>query len=343
MYRGIFLIKEDVRIINISLKKEGLTFDGKDVLVTGGAGFLGSWICRALVEQGAKVTCLDNLASGLASNIKPLKYRDNFTFVQHDISKPIGFDKSFDLVMHLASRASPFEFERYPIQILKANTLGIWIALGIAKKHKARFFYTSTSEIYGDPDPRFVPTPESYNGNVNPIGPRSCYDEAKRAGEAYVKAYELQHKMDTRIVRIFNSYGPLMRADDIYGRVVPRFIEQALKGEPITVFGDGEQTRSFTYVSDQVEGILRLAGMEDVKGEVVNIGSNVETSIIELARIVKKVTGSESEITFLTLPKDDPKRRCPEISKAETLLNWRPKVSLEDGLRKTIAWFEAGK
>jgi UDP-glucuronate decarboxylase len=337
------LIREDVRSINISLKKDGLTFDDKEVLVTGGAGFLGSWICSVLIKQGAKVTCLDNLASGLASNIKPLKDRDNFTFVQHDISKPITFDKSFDLVMHLASRASPFEFERYPIQILKANTLGIWVGLGIAKKYKARFFYTSTSEIYGDPDSQFVPTSESYNGNVNPIGPRSCYDEAKRAGEAYVKAYELQHKMDTRIVRIFNTYVPLMRADDIYGRVVPRFIEQALKGEPITVFGDGEQTRSFTYVSDQVEGILRLASMERAKGEVVNIGNNNETSIIELARIVKKLTGSKSEITFPPLPKDDPKRRCPDIRKAEKLLDWRPRVSLEEGLRKTIAWFEAGK
>lgn len=337
------MIRKDVRSINTSLKKEGLTFDGKEVLVTGGAGFLGSWICRALVEQEAKVTCLDNLSSGLASNIKPLKDRDNFTFVQHDISNPIGFDKSFEWVMHLASRASPFEFERYPIQILKANTLGIWVALGIAKKHKARFLYTSTSEVYGDSDPRFVPTPESYNGNVNPIGPRSCYDEAKRAGEAFVKAYELQHKMDTRIVRIFNTFGPLMRADDIYGRVVPRFIEQALKGEPITVFGDGEQTRSFTYVRDQVEGILRLAALERARGEVVNIGSNVETSIIELARIVKKLTCSKSEITFLPLPKDDPRRRCPDISKAEKLLNWRPRVSLEEGLRKTIAWFEAGK
>jgi UDP-glucuronate decarboxylase len=337
------LIREDVRRINTSLKKEGLTFDGKEVLVTGGAGFLGSWICRALVAQDAKVTCLDNLASGLASNIKPLKDRDNFTFVQHDISKPIAFDKSFDLVMHLASRASPFEFEKYPIQILKANTLGIWVALGIAKKHKARFFYTSTSEIYGDPDPRFVPTPESYNGNVNPIGPRSCYDEAKRAGEAFVKAYELQHKMDTRIVRIFNTYGPLMRSGDIYGRVVPRFIEQALKNEPITVFGDGKQTRSFTYVSDQVEGILRLAGIDRAEGEVVNIGNNNETSILELARIVKKLSGSKSEITFMPLPKDDPRRRCPDIAKAENLLNWSPRVSLEEGLRKTLAWFEASK
>jgi UDP-glucuronate decarboxylase len=676
------LISEDIVTVSRELKKAGVNFEDMQILVTGGAGFLGSWICKTLVEQGARVTCLDNLSSGLALNIEELRGQSNFAFIKHDISKPLTFDKSFDLVMHLASRASPFEFERYPIQILKANTLGIWIALGIAKKHQAKFLYTSTSEVYGDPDPRFVPTPESYNGNVNPIGPRSCfsedtevltkdgwkffkgittedeimtinkggileyqkpveiiaeryvgdmirfqntvidllvtpnhrmyvregesrefnlihafesirweraemqkkgnwtgreeeyfhlppvlnnevgnidkikmddwleflgyyitegcvhvrkrgelredkkyivnrynvliaqdrkdgkrwnkikacltrlpfkfhysddhqfricnkqlalylkklgkpkerfvpvefknlskrqlrilfdslmladgstrgdtfysssyrllgdmqeillkvgmsgdiisnkrkknsvyrmhflkgkkkdfltpkyprrtverydgfvycvnvpnhvifvrrngknlfcgncYDEAKRAGEAFVKAYELQHEMDTRIVRIFNTYGPLMRADDIYGRVVPRFIEQALEGKPITVFGDGKQTRSFTYVRDQVEGILRLAAMDRVRGEVVNIGSNMETSIIELARIIKKLTRSESEITFHPLPKDDPRRRCPDITKAKTLLKWKPKVSLEEGLQKTIKWFEAGQ
>lgn len=319
------------------LEKEGISFEGKNVLVTGGAGFLGSWICDVLVHQGAKVTCVDNFASGLAKNIEHLKIK----FIEHDISKPIEFDEKFDLVMHLASRASPFEFARYPIQILKANTLGIWVALGIAKKHKARFLYTSTSEIYGDPDPRFIPTPESYNGNVNPTGPRSCYDEAKRAGEAFVKAYELQHGMDTRIVRIFNTYGPRMRAGDIYGRVVSRFIEQALNNRQITVFGDGSQTRSFTYVTDQIEGILRLAALDEAEGEVVNIGSDKETSILELAKMIKKLTNSPSEIVFQPLPKDDPRRRCPDITKAKKLLNWKPRVSLEEGLRKTIAWHEA--
>ncbi|MBI5253766.1 MAG: SDR family oxidoreductase [Euryarchaeota archaeon] len=319
------------------LKKEGISFEGKNVLVTGGAGFLGSWICDVLVHQGAKVTCVDNFASGLAKNIEHLKIK----FIEHDISKPIEFDEKFDLVMHLASRASPFEFARYPIQILKANTLGIWVALGIAKKHKARFLYTSTSEIYGDPDPRFIPTPESYNGNVNPTGPRSCYDEAKRAGEAFVKAYELQHGMDTRIVRIFNTYGPRMRAGDIYGRVVSRFIEQALSGKPITVFGGGSQTRSFTYVTDEIEGILRLAALDEAEGEVVNIGSDKETSILELAKMIKKLTNSPSEIVFQPLPKDDPRRRCPDITKAKKLLKWKPGVSLEEGLRKTIAWYEA--
>lgn len=312
----------------------------KEVLITGGAGFLGSYMCEALIESDAKVTCIDNLASGLASNIAHLKDNENFRFIEHDISKQMNFESKFDLVMHMASRASPFEFEKYPIQILKANTLGIWIALGIAKKHGARFVYTSTSEVYGDPDPRFIPTPETYNGNVNPIGPRSCYDEAKRAGEAFVIAYKQQHGMDTRMVRIFNTYGPRMRAEDIYGRAVPRFIDQALKGEDITVFGDGSQTRSFTYVSDQVNGLLRLATMDKARGEVINIGNDKETTILELANLIKKLTDSSSEITFHELPTDDPKRRCPNISKAKKILGWEPKVSLKEGLKDTIEWFK---
>ena len=331
----------EIQKISSALEKEGISFKGKNVLVTGGAGFLGSWICDVLVGQGASVTCLDNFASGLVKNIRHLRHLQNFKFVEHDISKPIEFDEKFDLIMHLASRASPFEFARYPIQILKANTLGIWVALGIAKKYRARFLYTSTSEIYGDPDPRFIPTPESYNGNVNPTGPRSCYDEAKRAGEAFVKAYELQHGMDTRIVRIFNTYGPRLRADDIYGRVISRFISQALGNKPITVFGDGSQTRSFAYVTDQIEGVLRLAALDEAEGEVVNIGSDKEASILELAKMIKKLTNSPSEIVFQPLPKDDPKRRCPDISKARKLLKWKPKVSLEEGLRKTIAWYKS--
>jgi|TARA_B100001964_G_scaffold244163_1_gene324545 UDP-glucuronate decarboxylase len=333
----------DINNINSHLNKSRINFHGKKILITGGAGFLGSWISKVLVEQSAIVTCIDNLASGLASNIELLKKNDNFTFLQHDISTPLNLNKDFDIVMHLASRASPFEFEKYPIQILKANTLGIWIALGIAKKQNARFLYTSTSEVYGDPDPNFIPTLESYFGNVNPIGPRSCYDESKRAGEAYVKAYALQHGIDTRIVRIFNTYGPFMRSDDIYGRVVPRFIEQALTGEPITVFGDGNQTRSFIFVSDQVEGILRLAGMNNLNGEVVNIGNNIETRIIDLARIIKEIIGSDSDIVYSPIPEDDPKRRCPDISKAKKLLNWQPNISLNDGLNKTILWFKSGR
>ena len=312
--------------------------EGTNVLVTGGAGFLGSWICEVLVEQGAKVICLDNLASGLKSNISHLMDKDNFKFVQHDITKPIFFDEPIDVVMYLASRASPFEFEKYPIQILKANTLGIWVALGIAKKHDARFLYTSTSEIYGCAEE--IPTTEDYRGNVNPVGPRSCYDEAKRCGESYVIAYKMQHGLDTRIARIFNTYGPRMRAEGVYGRVIPRFIEQALSNKPITIFGDGSQTRSFCYVTDQVEGLLKLAFLDEAKGEVVNIGSDKEMTILELARLVKELTKSDSEIVFDELPKDDPLRRKPDISKAKRILNWEPKVGLEEGLRRMIGWFE---
>jgi len=312
--------------------------EDKNVLVTGGAGFLGSWICEVLVEQQARVICLDNLVSGLKSNISPLMDKDNFKFIQHDITQPIFFDEPIDIVMHLASRASPFEFEKYPIQILKANTLGIWVALGIAKKHDARFLYTSTSEIYGYAAE--IPTTEEYRGNVNPIGPRSCYDEAKRCGESYVIAYMMQHGLDTRIARIFNTYGPRMRAEGVYGRVIPRFIEQALSNKPFTIFGDGTQTRSFCYVSDQVEGLLKLAFLEEAKGEVVNIGADKEITILELAKLVKELTNSKSEIVFNELPKDDPPRRKPDIRKAKKLLNWEPKGELKEGLLKMIKWFE---
>lgn len=336
------MIPEDVKTLCEALDKDKISFQDQKILVTGGAGFIGSWICDVLVKQGARVTCVDNLASGLEKNIRGLIGKENFDFIQHDISNPIEFKENFDLVMHLASRASPFEFDKFPIQILKANTLGIWVSLGIAKRQNARFVYTSTSEVYGDPDPKFVPTPESYNGNVNPVGPRSCYDEAKRAGEAFVTAYRNQHGLDTRIVRIFNTYGPRMRAGDIYGRVVPRFIDQALSGKPITIFGDGSQTRSFTYVADQVEGILRLAFSKDASGEVVNIGNDRETSIIELAELIKNMASAKSEIVFQPLPKDDPKRRCPNITKAKNLLGWMPRTNLEEGLRKTIEWFKYG-
>ena len=314
------------------------SIEGKSILVTGGAGFLGSWLCDVLVEQHAKVFCLDNLASGLQSNISSMMDKDNFKFIQHDISQPIFFDEQLDVVMHLASRASPFEFEKYPIQILKVNTLGIWVALGIAKKNDARFLYASTSEIYGCA--MEIPTSEGYNGNVNPIGPRSCYDEAKRCGESYAIAYKMQHGLDTRIARIFNTYGPRMRAEGVYGRVIPRFIEQALSNKPITIFGDGSQTRSFCYVTDQVEGLLKLALSERAKGEVVNIGKDEEITILELANMIGELTNSSSEIVFKELPEDDPPRREPDIGKAKKILNWEPKVELKEGLSKMIEWFK---
>ncbi len=330
-------MKKDIEEIIRNLGKISKSIGDKNVLVTGGAGFLGSWICEVLVEQGAKVTCLDNLASGLESNISSMRDKGNFKFIEHDITQPIFFDVPIDVVMHLASRASPFEFEKYPIQILKANTLGIWVALGIAKEHGARFLYTSTSEIYGDANE--IPTTEEYRGNVNPIGPRSCYDEAKRCGESYVIAYKNQHGLDTRIARIFNTYGPRMRAEGVYGRVIPRFVEQALGNNPITIFGEGTQTRSFCYVTDQVEGLLKLAFSEGAKGEVVNIGSTKEITILSLAKLINELTNSSSKMEFHPLPKDDPQRRNPDISKAKKLLGWGPKVELEVGLMRTIERF----
>jgi UDP-glucuronate decarboxylase len=331
-------VEEDIAGVCKSLEKDGLSFKNKSVAITGGAGFLGSWVCDVLIKQRAKVTCLDNLASGLKSNVEHLVKNKNFKFIVHDISQPVSFDEDFDLVIHAASRASPFELEKFPIEILKANTIGTLIALKIAEKSQARFLFTSTSEVYGDPT--VVPTPESYNGNVNPIGPRGCYEESKRAGEAFITAYVTEHGVDARIARIFNTYGPRMRADGIYGRVVPRFIRQVLSNEPITVFGDGTQTRSFIYVADQIEGLLRLASAEEARGEVVNIGNDKEMRIIDLATLIKKLVNSKSEISFGPLPPDDPKRRCPNISKVKKILNWAPRTSLGDGLKRTIQWFK---
>lgn len=314
----------------------GISFEDQRILVTGGAGFLGSWMCETLLDLGAKVTCIDNFASGRRENIAALLENDRFRFIEHDISIPLQVDSAPDYVFHLASRASPFEFEHYPIQILKANTMGILVALGIAKKYHAKILYTSTSEVYGNPG--IVPTPESYFGNVNPIGPRGCYDEAKRCGEAYVVAYRRQHGIDTRIARIFNTYGPRIRTDGIYGRVIPRFIEQALSGKPLTIFGDGSQTRSFCYMTDQIEGLLRLAALDAAEGEVINIGNTNEITVLALAKMVIAACHSASELSFSALPEDDPLRRKPDITKAIKILAWEPKVPLETGLARTITW-----
>ena len=318
---------------------DDISFQDQRVLVTGGAGFLGSWICESLITMRAEVVCLDNFSSGLRSNISHLMDSARFHFIEHDISEPISFEDRLDLVIHMASRASPFEFEHYPIEILKANTVGLMTSLDIAKKHDARTLYTSTSEIYGNPT--VVPTPESYFGNVNSIGPRGCYDEAKRCGEAYVTAYRKQYGLDTRIARIFNTYGPRIRGDGIYARAVPRFIDQAMSGRPITIFGDGTQTRSFTYVTDQIEGLLRLAAMDKAEGSVVNIGNDRETKIIDMAMMVLDITGSASGVTYHPLPEDDPLRRKPDITRAGNILAWKPKVVLEEGLRHTVEWFSS--
>jgi len=330
---------DDIDEITNNLDDVRDTVTDKRVLVTGGAGFLGSWLCDVLTIFGANVLCVDNLASGLESNISDLLHKDNFTFIKHDIAQPIFFEEDLDVVLHLASRASPFEFQQYPIQILKANTLGVWVALGIAKSHNARLLYTSTSEIYGNATE--IPTSEAYNGNVNPIGARSCYDEAKRCGESFVTAYRLEHGIDARIARLFNTYGPKMRADDVYGRVVPRFIEQALKNAPITVFGDGTQTRSFCYVTDQITGLLKLAFLDDLSGAVINIGNDEEMTIRAFADLVRRLAVSDSDIVHHDLPEGDPVRRRPDIGKARKLLQWEPKVGTEEGVKRTIEWFRA--
>ncbi len=303
------------------------------VVVTGGAGFLGSHLCHRLLDRGDEVVCLDNLITGSLSNISDLFGRKGFTFVDHDVSTYVWVPGEVDAVMHFASPASPIDFERIPIQILKVGSLGTHNALGLAKAKGARFFLASTSEVYGDP--LVHPQPESYWGNVNPIGPRGVYDEAKRFAEAMTMAYHRHHGLDVRIVRIFNTYGPRMRPDD--GRAVSNFIVQALSGQDLTVYGDGSQTRSFCYVDDEVRGFLALLD-SDVLGPT-NIGNPHEYTILELAKAVIDVTGANSQIVFEPLPEDDPTQRKPDITRAVEKLGWQPEVDLHEGIERTTEHF----
>jgi dTDP-glucose 4,6-dehydratase len=303
------------------------------VVVTGGAGFLGAHACRALLDRGDEVVAIDNLVTGSVANIEALFGRAGFTFVDHDVSTYVWVPGHVDVVMHLASPASPADFERIPIQILKVGGLGTHNCLGLAKAKGARFFLASTSEVYGDP--LVHPQPETYWGNVNPIGPRGVYDEAKRYAEAMAMAYHRHHDLDVRIVRIFNTYGPLMRPDD--GRAVSNFLVQAIKGEPLTIFGDGSQTRSFTYVDDQIRGWMLL--LDSDLTTPVNIGNPEEFTITELAELVLEVTGSSSEVVHLPLPVDDPAQRRPDIELARRRLGWAPTVGLREGLERTAGYF----
>jgi dTDP-glucose 4,6-dehydratase len=298
-------------------------------VVTGGAGFLGSHLCDTLVADGYRVICVDNLETGSLHNVEHVR-GDAFTFINHDITGHLEIDEPVDFVYHLASPASPIDYMRLPLQTLKVGSHGTHNALGLAKWKRARFLLASTSEVYGDP--LIHPQPETYWGNVNPIGPRGVYDEAKRYAEALTMAYHRQQGLDTCIVRIFNTYGPRMRPYD--GRAIPTFLRQALGNEPITVFGDGSQTRSFCYVDDLVRGLIALAA----SGEhlPVNIGNPAEYTLLELAQKVIEATGSASEIVFEALPVDDPKVRQPDITRARQLLGWEPQVSLEDGLRRIL-------
>lgn len=306
----------------------------KTVLITGGAGFIGSHLSSLFLAKGYKVTCLDSLITGKISNISHLTKEKDFKFVRHNVSEYIDVKGPVHYVLHFASPASPIDYLKYPIQTLKVGSLGTHNALGVAKAKKARFLLASTSEVYGDP--LVNPQPETYWGNVNPIGPRGVYDEAKRFAEAITMAYHRVHKIDTKIVRIFNTYGERMREED--GRAIPNFISQTLHNKPITVYGNGLQTRSFCYVSDLIDGIYRL--LLSKENYPVNIGNPREITLLELAETIIKLTGCKSRIVFKPLPTDDPKVRRPDITKAKKLLKWRPKVALETGLNKTIDYFK---
>lgn len=304
------------------------------VVITGGAGFLGSHLCDYFIEKGYKVVCVDNIVTGARKNIEHLRENPNFEYMQSDVSKSLEVEGEVYAVLHFASPASPVDYLKLPIQTLEVGSFGTRNALDLAKSKNARFFMASTSEVYGDPEVN--PQPETYWGNVNPVGPRCVYDEAKRYSEALTMAYHREYGMDTKIARIFNTYGPRMRADD--GRVVPNFINQALEGKPLTIYGDGKQTRSFCYVADLVEGLYKLL-MSD-ENLPVNIGNPAETTVLEFANTVIRLTDSKSDIVYKPLPEDDPKKRRPDITKAKRVLGWEPKVSLDEGLRKTIDWFK---
>jgi dTDP-glucose 4,6-dehydratase len=302
-------------------------------LITGGAGFLGSHLCDLFLDRGHEVVCIDNFITGSPDNIAHLMGRRDFSFIELDVTNFIHVEGPVDYVLHFASPASPIDYLEKPIQTLKVGSLGTHKTLGLAKAKGARYLLASTSETYGDPLEH--PQKETYWGNVNPVGPRGVYDEAKRFAEAMTMAYHRFHGLETRIVRIFNTYGERMRLRD--GRVVPAFVSQALAGEPMTVFGDGKQTRSFCYVSDLIEGIFRLLMSDEV--EPTNIGNPAEMTILEFAETIKRITGSKSEIVFKPLPIDDPKIRRPDITKARRILDWEPKVALDEGITRTIEYF----
>lgn len=315
-----------------------------EVLVAGGAGFIGSHLCKSLLNDNYKVFCIDNFITGDKNNIKELLYNPQFEFIEHDITNPVQRSKfkvqSLDYIFHLASPASPNakskrSYINFPIETLLANSLGTYNLLELAREFGSKFLFASSSEVYGDPE--ISPQKETYFGNVNPNGVRSVYDEGKRFGEAITFGYVRKHSLDARIVRIFNTYGPMMQKDD--GRVVSNFINQAIENIPITVYGRGTQTRSFCFIDDMVLGIKKAMFSRNTKGEVFNLGNTEEKTILELAKLVKEMTGSSSEITFEDLPQDDPKTRKPDIAKAKKILEWEPRVGAKDGLRKTIEYF----
>lgn len=306
----------------------------KTILITGGAGFIGSHLCEFILSKGDYVICIDNLFTGKEENIKHLKENKNFEFIQHDIIEPLFIDKKIDQIYNLACPASPIHYQFNAIRTIKANTIGMINMLGLAKKHKSRILQASTSEVYGDPIEH--PQKETYNGNVNCIGPRACYDEGKRVAETLMFDYHRQNKVDIRVVRIFNTHGPKMDKDD--GRAISNFIIQSLKNELMTIYGDGSQTRSFCYISDMIEGFYKM--MNSNEQGPINLGNPNEHTILEIAKRIIQLTNSKSQIVFKKLPKDDPKIRRPDITKAKQLINWEPSISLDEGLKKTIEYFK---
>ena len=338
------IIAEDIQRIVDNLEGFRTVIEGKKFLITGGAGFIGSWLCDALLEFNANVICVDNMVSGSNTNVDHLSSNKRFTLINEDVCK-FTTDEKVDYIVHMASIASPLSYLAMPIETLDANVVGIKRTLELAKKTSAKsFLFTSTSEVYGNPDDKNIPTRETYYGYVNPFGPRAVYDEGKRCAEAYCLAYFHKFNLPVRIARIFNTFGPRLdtKSKTQYGRVIVKFLSQALSNKPLTIYGNGSQTRSFCYVIDQVEGLIKLLLLDNLNGEVVNIGNTEEITILELAKRILKITNSNSSIEYQTLPKDDPRRRQPDITKAQKLLNFKPRVSLDSGLNRTVEWLRRG-
>lgn len=330
------IVAADVEKIKNKVKSD--FYMGKKVLVSGGAGFIGSWICDVLMEFGCEVTVVDDFSTGQRKNIQHHKGKPLFRFIAKKVQS-FSSETRFDLIFHLAAHASPDEYIVRPIETLQTSAWGTQKIAEIARKSDATILFASTSEVYGDAE--VIPTPETYWGKVNPIGPRSCYDEGKRFAEALLMAYYKEYGLDVRVPRIFNSYGPRLREDGLYGRALSRFVLQAVNNQPMTVYGDGKQTRSFCYISDTVTALMLLVSCEKAKGEVVNVGNTQEVTILELAQKIREYLGGQSEIVFGPLPKDDPKRRKPDVAKLQSLVGWVPKVGFEEGLKRTLQWFLA--
>ncbi len=330
------IVRADLRALQDSFEESEPLRDRK-VLITGGAGFIGSWICDLLTSQGARVICLDDMSTGKPKNIVHLKKSAHFQFLRSDVAKRRQANVKCDLVLHLASHPSPEEYQAHPVETALANSEGTRNMLETARKNDAAFLFASSSEVYGDA--QIVPTPEEYWGNVNPLGPRSCYDEGKRFGEALCMAYYRTYGIDVRITRIFNTYGPRLRADGLYARALSRFIQQALSGSNVTVYGKGNQTRSFCYITDTVLALILAITRKEMKAQVVNVGNPQEISILSLAQRIIQILGSKSKVTFHERPQDDPQRRCPDISRSKTLMSWNPRIGLYEGLARTIKWF----